>query len=384
MTGRWGEFFAVMGVIVLGIAGGLAAGPSAGATWTKTLTASGTVSAGAVAVTSARTNLLATVRNQSFQTTQYVTATNTQSSTTFTGTSNVTITARPSVVSPAPALSTVMDVTIWPVATSASCTAAATPPAGSPTGVWSTGVTSAPVALTRSQVAGFCVRGFPTGAPNASSTVPQNRAAVASALATASGIQSFTPTYVATLTLGSFTATTSGNSTAIGTQYMFPVQTTSTTTYSQVRALNSTARCLSITGGLSAAVGSAVATATCQGATSSIANGYQFIRMVPIAGTTAVSLKARLNPATNGYFQATSDLTNSAVTVQNLDTANLLQQWIPQRTNGTTNPAQYQLVNASSGLCLTAPGSAGVTTLTTCGGTTSQRFTWTAVGVTFP
>lgn len=383
MKGRRRGFLAVLAVVAIGIIGGLTAGPAATAGWTASLTATGTVSAGTVTVSSARTNTSAGVRNQLFQTTQRVTVTNTQASTTFTGTSNATVTARPS-VSPAPALSALMNVTIWQVATTAACTTTAAPPAGSPTGLWSTGVTSAAVALARTQVAIFCVRGSAVGAPTDSAATNQNRPAVASSLATATGALTFTPAYDARLTLGAFTATATGTSTAIATQFIFPYQTVSTTSYFQVRPQNAASLCLDVNGGPTAPVGSSINVLGCQSLTTDHANGNQFIRMIPIAGSNAVSLKARMSPATNGYFQATNNTSGSAVTSQNANTTNPLQQWMPQRTNGTTTPAQYQLVNASSGLCLTAPTLSGATTTTTCTGATSQRFTWTAVGVPFP
>lgn len=383
MTGRRRGFFAVLAVVAISIIGGLATGPAATAGWTTSLTATGSVSAGAVTVSLTPTNTSAGVRNQVFQTTQRVSVTNTQASTTFTGTSNVRITARPS-ASPAPALSTLMNVTIWPVATAAACATTSAPPAGSPTGLWSTGVTSAEVAVTRNQVAIFCVRGSAVGAPNQPAAANQNRPAVASALATSTGASTFTPAYDATLTLGAFTAGATRTSTAIATQFIFPFQTVSATSYFQVRPQNATTLCLDVNGGTTSPVGSRLDAFGCHTQTTDPAFGNQFIRMIAIPGSNAVSLKARMNPATNGYLQATSNASGSGVTVQNASTSNTLQQWMPQRTNGTATPAQYQLVNASSGLCLTAPASAGATTMTACTGATNQRFTWTAVGVAFP
>lgn len=383
MTARLKDLVAVLGVVALGVVGGLVAGPSATAGWTTSLSATGTVAAGTVSLTSTPANVARDVLNQTFQVTQRVTVTNTQASTTFTGPSTVTVTALPS-ASPAPALSALMNVTVWQVATTAACTAAVPPPAGSPSGLWSTGVTSTPVPLTRSQSAIFCVRGSAVGAPADPAAANQNRPAVASAIATSTGAQTFTPRYQATLSLGSFTRTVAGNSTAIRTVSIFPFQTVSATGYFQVRPVNATTLCLDVNGGFSSAVGSRVDVFGCHTQTTDPAYGNQFIRMIPVAGTNAVALKARMSPATNGYFQASGTASGSGVTVQNANTASTLQQWMPQRTNGTTTPAQYQLVNASSGLCLTAPTSAGAITQTSCTAATSQRFTWTAVGVAFP
>ncbi len=283
---RW-----ILSVAAAASVAGLVSAIPASAGWSARVTATGSVTVGQETVRVTPTAVSTVMTNNLYQTTYLVSVTNTQTSTTFAGTSNVTLSALPA-STPVTDLGAALTAVIWPVASAAACTTAANPTPGAVSGPWSGGVTSGAVALAPQASALFCVRGHPTGGSSSSANSGQNRQTLASALGSPSGSTSFAPAFRADITLGDLTGQATGTSDPITTSQIYPFTVLSDlTTYYQVKPqniLSPAALCLDLRGGVVVGIGAPVDTFTCHDIGTDVSLGNQAVSMLPVAGMNAV------------------------------------------------------------------------------------------------
>ncbi|KQR51988.1 hypothetical protein ASF88_10370 [Leifsonia sp. Leaf336] len=365
---------------------GLVCAIPASAGWSARVTATGSVTVGQESVTVTPTAVSAVMTNDLYQTTYLVSVTNAQSSTTFAGTSDVTLTALPD-STPATGLGTLLTAVVWPVASAAACTTATDPVPGAVSGAWASGVTSAAVALAPQATALFCVRGYPTGGSSSSANSGQNRQTLASALGSTSGTTSFTPAFRADIALDDLQAQATATPEPITTSLIYPFTVLSNvTTYYQVKPqniLSPAALCLDLRGGVGAGTGSPIDTFTCHNIGTDVSLGNQAISMLPVSGLNAIQLRVRTTATNNGFVTASTTGVGSGVVVNTSNTSNLQQLWIPQSVSNSGG-SLLQLVNAATGLCLTAPATAGVVALQTCASDAAMQTYWYPVALPFP
>lgn len=348
------------------------------------MTATGSVTVGQESVTVAPTAVSTVMTNDLYQTTYLVSVTNVQTSTTFAGTSDVTLTTLPA-STPATGLGTLLTAVIWPVSSAASCTTAAVRQPGAAAGDWSSGVTSTAVALAPQATALFCVRGYPTGGTASSANSGQSRESLAAALGSASGTMTFTPAFRADITLGDLQGQATATSDAITTSLIYPFTLLSNlSTYYQVKPQNITpAVCLDLRGGVGGGTGAPIDTFTCHNIGTDVTLGNQAISMLPVSGLNAVQLRVRTTNTNNGFLTASNTNIGAGVAIGASNTANLQQLWIPQEVSNAGG-SLLQLVNASSGLCLTAPNPPSVVSMQTCASDSAMQTYWYPVGLPFP
>ncbi|WPF83704.1 ricin-type beta-trefoil lectin domain protein [Sanguibacter sp. 4.1] len=128
------------------------------------------------------------------------------------------------------------------------------------------------------------------------------------------------------------------------------------------------ALCLDVTGGVNAATGASLSTYACHSQTTS-AYWNQQLTMVDVGGEYAV---LTMRAPAGLVLQATG----SRVTVEARVVGAVTQRWSTQWL--ATNTFRY--VNLGTGMCLTAPSSAGALTMSTCTGTANQAFVLRGVG----
>ncbi|MBO1740155.1 RICIN domain-containing protein [Leifsonia sp. TF02-11] len=358
-------------------AAGLVSAIPASAGWSARVTATGSVTVGQESVAVSPTAVSTVMTNSLYQTTYLVNVTNTQASTTFTGPSNVTLTALP-----ATDLGTALAAAIWPVASAADCTNAGNPAPGAVSGEWSSGVTSAAVALAPQASALFCVRGYPTGGSSSSANSGQRRENVAAALGSTSGATSFTPSFRADIALANLGGQATEPSDPITTSLIYPFYTLSNlNTYYQVKPqniLSPAALCIGVSG-VGVGTGSVIFTAACSNIGTNVNLGNQAIAMIPVSGMNAIQLRIRTTAANNGFIASAGS--NVVITTSN--PANTQQLWIPQLVS-TTGGARLQLVNAGSGLCLTALTAGSNVTTRECASDGAMQTYWYPVALPFP
>lgn len=359
----------------------------ASAGWSARVTATGIVTVGQETVSVAPTPISTVMTNDLFQTTYLVSVTNTQTSTTFAGPSNVTLTALPA-SGPATGLGALLSAMVWPVASAAACTTANNPAPGAVSGVWSDGVTSSVVALAPQATALFCVRGYPTGGTSQSANgSAQNRQNLASTLGSASGTMTFTPAFRADITLDDLAGRATATADPISTSLIYPYSPLSNlSTYYQVKPqniLSPAALCLDLRGGVGVGTGAPIDTFTCHNIGTDTSLGNQAISMLPVSGVSALQLRARTTAANNGYLTASSTSAGASVIVNASNTSNLQQLWIPQLVS-SSGGSLLQLVNAATGFCLTAPSPAGSVGMQPCTSSGAVQTYWYPVGLPFP
>ena len=127
---RW-----ILSVAAAASVAGLVSAIPASAGWSARVTATGSVTVGQETVRVTPTAVSTVMTNNLYQTTYLVSVTNTQTSTTFAGTSNVTLSALPA-STPVTDLGAALTAVIWPVASAAACTTAANPTPGAVSGPW--------------------------------------------------------------------------------------------------------------------------------------------------------------------------------------------------------------------------------------------------------
>ncbi|WP_295127455.1 hypothetical protein [uncultured Leifsonia sp.] len=369
----------------LSVAGLVSAVP-ASAGWSARVTATGSVTVGRESVTITPTAVSTVMTNDLYQTTYLVNVTNNQASATFAGSSNVTLSAF-SASTPATGLGALLSAVIWPVASAAACTTASNPVPGAVAGAWSDGVTSRAVAVAPGASALFCVRGMPTGGSSSATNSGQSRQNLAAALGSPSGTMSFTPSFRAEIALGNVTDQATADSDPITTSLIYPFRPlTNLTTYYQVKPQNiltPAALCLDLRGGVGATAGSGMGTYACHDIGTDVSLGNQAIAMLPINGASAVQLRVRTTASNNGYLTAGGTSPGGSVTVNGSFPTLAQQQWIPQEVSNAGG-SRLQLVNAVSGLCLTAPASADLVTMQPCASDAAMQTYWYPVALPFP
>ncbi|MEO8263170.1 MAG: ricin-type beta-trefoil lectin domain protein [Pseudolysinimonas sp.] len=240
-------------------------------------------------------------------------------------------------------------LTVWSVANTAACTAAAVPT--SPTSaLWSAGVVVSTTLAPGASVV-YCLRN--TIADRQQADDP-------------SGTLTFTPQVAATLSINNFSGGSTTSST-ISTQFIYPLQSVSAAYwYYIVRA--GTTWCWDVSGSGNTS-GSLLISYACKNNTDT----NQDFRFMDADADGYGDFQPR--HATNlRVAAATSTTTGSAVDMRTAATTTAVQQWQPQLVAVGT----YQFVNKYSGLCLSLPAvSTGVTTQVTCNGGADQKFTFT-------
>lgn len=367
----------------------VASGSFASAVWTKPLTLTGSVTAGTIATSAAVTTLDGTMTNDDYQTTYVIRVNNNQPATSsYTGSSALSLTVNPVA---APGLGARMSVAVWPVASAAACTDSSEPVAGYQSAAWTTGLTTASVAALPGASAYFCTRGYPTGSTPSPTASPalQNRKVLAfwlgvSYTVSATGSQSFTPTYTAKISRGNFTAqATASGATTLNTSLIF-----SSLSYADGNLGNygtpvsPVGTCWSVFGGAVESVPglSLVASNTCKvgGVTG---RNERFRQVLVSGGNNAIQIRADSIIAANGYLEANAD--GTLVQTQLGNASELRQVWIMQLAHADATGAkrQYvQFVNAETGKCIRAPAAAnGSFDTALCGSDDRFRTTWTQV-----
>lgn len=343
-----------VGIVAAIVAFTVLAGTATGyAYWSATAQAS--LGVGAATLTTSATGWSATTlgnetisaaSSNSLTSTGSVTITNTTSTT---STQSQALTATFSRQSGSTALAAATTLTVWSVASAASCTAGATP--SSPTsGTWSAGVTVT-AALTPGASVVYCLR----------NTVADRQSA-----ADASGTLTFTPQVAAQLAEGNFTGGSMATST-ISTQYVYPLSSISAASWSYIVRAGTT-WCWDVSGS-GTANGSLLISYACKN------NGdlNQDFRFIDDDGDGYGDIQAR-HTASLRVAAAASTASGSAVDMRTAATGTAVQQWQPQLVAANT----YQFVNRYSGLCLSLPAtSTGVATQVTCNGGADQKFTLT-------
>lgn len=158
------------------------------------------------------------------------------------------------------------------------------------------------------------------------------------------------------------------------------------TTYYQAKPqniLSPAVLCLDLRGGVGVGAGAPIDTFTCHNIGTDVSLGNQAISMLPVSGVNAMQLRVRTTATNNGFLTASSTGIGAGVVVNASNTSNLQQLWIPQQVS-SAGGSLLQLVNASSGLCLTAPATAGVVTLQTCASDVAMQTYWYSVALPFP
>jgi hypothetical protein len=282
-------------------------------------------------------------------TTGSVTVTNTTSTT---STQTPTLTATFTRASGSTALAAATTVTVWPVASTAACTPAATPSGGA-SGTWSAGVSvTTPLAAGASQV--YCIR----------NTISDRQSA-----GDASGALTFTPQVAAQLAIGTFTGGATATST-ISTRYLYPLSTVDGADWNYIVRAGTT-WCWDVSGSGSTD-GSLLIAYGCK----NNSDTNQDFRFVDADGDGYGDIQPR--HATNLRVTAAASTASGSAVDMRTSAGSSAQQWQPQLVSAGT----YQLVNRYSGLCLSLPAtSTGVTTQVTCSGGADQKFTLTLRGV---
>jgi len=277
-----------------------------------------------------------------------VTITNTTSTT---STQSQTMTATFSRQSGSTVLATATSLTVWSVASAASCTTGATPTSPT-TNTWTNGVVVSTTLAPGASVV-YCLR----------NTISDRQQ-----VADTSGTLTFIPQVSAQLAINNF-AGGSTTTSSVSTQYVYPLQSVSAAYwYYIVRA--GTTWCWDVSGAATGS-GSLLISWPCKNNT----DGNQDFRFMDADSDGYGDLQPR--HATNlRVAAATSTTPGSAIDMRTAATTTAVQQWQPQLVG--TGPNTYQYVNKYSGLCLSAPAtSGGVMTQVTCDGGADQRFTLT-------
>jgi len=347
--------------VMLGVLAGLAGGPAATAIWAVPLSVTGTATSGTVAVSATVVARDAEITNDDYQTTHVVTVINAQPPTTnFSGTSDLTLAVR---AVPATGLGARMSAAVWPVTATTACTDTSEPPAGYQSAPFTTGLVTAPVAALPGASATFCVRGYPTSATPSPTAPPlaQNRAVVISELGvsyatSATGRQSFTPSYAGAVHRGNFTQQTNATGeTTISTSLIY--LSANVTGYPLLlgRSVAPAGTCWDVEAGHSTSPPglSLIAWAgTC--ATQTAVNRNQRFIHIGAGGSSAIRIRADSTVVGNGYLEANEAGTLVQTQVDNF--SELRQIWIGQITG---SGIRFQYVNAATGLCMQAPAAAG-------------------------
>ena len=337
----WRLRASVIAAVVVGIA---FAAPTAYAAWTAQATAKGSVSAGRVTATLSG-DLASVLTNAQMTTTRSVTLTNT---TAGTSTQPAQTSLSLAVASGDATLASSTTLVAWPTTAAAQCTPGAAVGPGSTRSTWAAGTTMSS-SLSRGQSTTYCVR-----------------TTVGVGAGSATGTRSLVASASATVSVGSFSATPATISGVVSTSEIRTYIVAGD--YWYTNSPSGQALCLDVTGGVNAAPGATLSTYACHSQTTS-AYWNQQLTMVDVGGEYAV---LTMRAPAGLVLQATG----SRVTVEARVVGAVTQRWSTQWL--ATNTWRY--VNLGTGMCLTAPASAGPLTMSACAGTTNQAFVLRGVG----
>ncbi|WP_040166405.1 RICIN domain-containing protein [Microbacterium gorillae] len=305
---------ALIGSVLLG-------GGAAWAVWTATATATGTVTTSPVTITQSGFAGLST--------TYINTLTRLTSTGSFTvnNTGAVDGTVNVSIAAPE-AWATKLPIRVWPVASTAACTAATAVPSSAVSGSWGSTTVASGATLAAGASVVYCVRTAVVDRP---------------AIATATGTQSATPKLSATLSAGGWSVSAAEAVNTQATAAIYPLASgyvdTPTTAWFTVRSGGAPTSCLDVT--QSGGVGANVISYACGSASN------QRWQLVPVSGgdQTLVTVSPQHAPTARLALNASN--TEVLASASSTDKA---QQWYVQRISAS--PDRYQLVSALNGLCL--------------------------------
>ncbi len=340
-------------VLVVAIATFLVLGTSVGAFayWSAQASLASTAKAGSLAVTLVGVDTLTdTFVNHDRKHTGYVTVENTSPST---STTPVPVSIALGYAAGGSAkLAEFLNVTMWGPTAAANCTNTA-----ATTGTVVTGSWLAPPTLTK--IDGPSASGPPMTWCIRTENVERSN------ISSPTGTLSIRPTVTSTLTAGTWSATASATASAPqSTQYIFPAFTPLSSARFNLVAASGDCLEVSASGG----VGSGLARSTCNDAPNKVfrpgtADGFGYFSLTP---THSLSLR---------WGNGGSTAAGAVVTVQNA-TGLGSQAWQLQ----TVTAGVYQIVNNSSGLCVSSSAaSPSTTTQEVCNGSADQRFTLKAI-----
>jgi len=341
--------FGAAGTIAAIVAFTLLAGTGASyAYWSATTSTAATATTGDVAVTVSNF-APAALTNHGPSTTGSVTVTNTtvqNPGSTTAATLSLVFSRSGGTSSGSAAFANATTLVVWPTASAANCTAAATPTGGT-TGTWGGSGLTVTGTLAKGAAQIYCVR---------------TSLATPSAAGVSSGTNDFQAQVAATLSVGNFTGSASVAPSET-TAYIYPLGTTATGSYQAIYVGNGTALCADVENATTT-TGSELIPWGCHGGTN---QQWRF--------TATVAGYYEINPghATGLRIGATATASGSAVTVQTDSTASA-QDWQLQTISGGI----FQFVNRASGFCLTSSSTTGDNnspmTVEPCNGSVAQRF----------
>lgn len=299
------------------------------AAWTSSANTTSSASAANLAISTGGFSSNAfTFQNHRLTTTGYVTATNSTDTPSSTpGTLELSFGYTGSSV-----LAGGLTVAVWPIASTASCTAAATVPSGAVTGRWDTVATTAsPItaSLAKNATLNYCVR---------------VTAAERGDLASTAGALTIQPSVSATLKVGNWKKTSTASTTTQQTAWIFPAFSPTPNTWYQVRNQN-TSRCLDVFGA-NDPDGTGVIDYPCKTDTGS-ASYNQHWKFTRTTGN-YFTMTPRHSTGTRLDVVGQSTAASAAIDIQNASSTHVSQEWQVQ----TRSAGVYQIVNRRSGMCL--------------------------------
>lgn len=322
--------------------------------WTAGVSATGTVGAASLALSTTNfTSVGYTFGNESLVTTGGVTVTNT-TTTTSTRAGAVSLTFGPDTVS---TLAGKVTLTLWPTASVANCTAAATVPSGATSALWSAS-TSVSTTLAAGAGASYCVR---------------SSIASRETVALAGGSLTFAPKISGTITVGNFTGSTSATTTQT-THYIYPSATANTANWNWLRPKAVSADydyCVDVSGGGASDSGTPVISFGCK-SSGAINQQWKFIAS-GVAGYYTIEPRNATGLRIDNGSSMSSGAGINVVSAGTASTAKN-QQWQLQLISAGV----YEIVSASSGMCMTSPTGTGENlgqlSQTPCDGGSDQQF----------
>jgi hypothetical protein len=321
--------------------------------WQSSQTVTSTVSAANLTLaTSNFTSVGYTFGNDTLVTTGSVTATN-NTVTNSTQAANVSLTFGPNA---AATLAGLVTVQLWTTTNPTNCTAAATAPSGAVSALWSAN-TVVTTTLAPGASASYCVR---------------SSIASRDSVAFSGGSSTFSPKISGTITLGNFSGTAVATTTQ-STQRIFPSYSIDTTHWNFLRPNVDNATydyCLDVSG---AATTSGTITIAYSCKSSGVSNQQWKFTASGVAGYYTIQPRHATALRLDNSSATASGAGVSVVTASTAATATN-QQWQLQ----SISTGLYQMVNASSGMCLTTPSGSGINlgqvTQAPCDGTVFQQF----------
>ena len=332
----------------------LASSTASFAYWQSSQTVASTLSAANLTLaTSNFTSVGYTFGNDTLVTTGSVTATN-NTVTSSTHAANVSLTFGPA---GAATLAGLVGVQLWATTNPTNCTAAATAPSGAISALWSAN-TVVTTTLAPGASASYCVRSSITSRDS---------------VAFAGGSSTFSPKISGAITLGNFSGTAVATTTQ-STQHIFPPYSVDTTKWNFIRPNvdnSSYDYCLDVSD-MATTSGTFTIAYSCK--PSGVSNQQWMFTASGVAGYYTIQPRNAMALRLDNGSTSASGAGISVVTAAAVSATSTNQQWQLQ----TISPGLYQIVNASSGMCLTAPTGNGLNlgqvTQAPCDGSVFQQF----------